>query len=274
MCVLFWFLLYHYWFLDHNSIIRLAVYPPFLSSAPVLTFTINQQFSSNLLHFDTVIDTICKGFKVYLFNWDISLLNVTWNKMSFSAHCIQYFSGMITLREGKIKHQPFQPKFQALADQCCSDHVRCPKGQSNPFNILIPTNRIDNTFLVHLDVIYFHAYSCAVWILQKKCVYESRLRLLHVWLLFLIEKFHKYIKHCHSHGTSLHIASWFLLWELDHSEVTWSQLHIYLNLMLTERAILCKSVHYYSKIISFSKVVGGLSKFLMRIRILISHFSL
>jgi len=79
--------------------------------------------------------------------------------MSFSADCIQCFSGMVT---EKIKREPFQPRFQALADQCCSDHFRLLKGQSNPFNVLIPATEIDITFVVHLDVTYFHAHSCAV----------------------------------------------------------------------------------------------------------------
>lgn len=79
-----------------------------------------------------------------------------------------------------------------------------PKQEEQSLYGLIPTKEFDIPFLFHLDVMYIHVHSCAVQIL-----WESRLRMLHAWLLFLMENFHKYIQHCHSHGTLLYGISWF-----------------------------------------------------------------
>lgn len=135
-------------------------------------FTINQQFPSNFFTFDAVIDTILKSFNVYLFNWDISLPTVIWKKkiINLSAQYIWCFFGTLLLCEGKTRqnnHQPFQLTFQGVAEQCCMDHIRLPKGQRNLFNVSIVNNEIDITVVFHLNVMYFHVYACAGWILRK-----------------------------------------------------------------------------------------------------------
>lgn len=154
----------------------------------------------------------------------------------------------------KPKHKPLKSRFQALADQFCLDNTKFVKGKSNPF--MDWYQGFDIPLLFHLDVMYIHAYSCAVQTLWK-----SRLRMLHVWLLFLMENFHRYIQHCHFHGSLLYGVSWFLLQVLDHSQVMWSQSCIYSNRMLIERAFLCKSVHCHSKISILIKQLAASSNF-------------
>lgn len=123
-------------FLDHKLRIRLVVYTLLLFSAPVVTSTTNWQFSINFFIFILWLIQYINALKVHLFNWDISLLNGTWvswielNELNFSAQCIYCFSGMVTK---KPKNEPFQPSFQALADQCCSDHTKFLNRKSNPF---------------------------------------------------------------------------------------------------------------------------------------------
>lgn len=131
-----------------------------------------------------------------------------------------------------------------------------PKGVEQSLYGLIPTKGLDIPFLFHLNVMCFLAYSCAVQI-----QWESRLGLPHVWLLFLMENFHKYLQHCHSHGTLLYGISWFLLQDLDHSQVMWSPLCIYSNWMLIEGAFLCKSVLCHSKIRILVKLLVASSNF-------------
>lgn len=143
--------------------------------------------------------------------------------ITFSAHSIQFsslnnfFSSLhpLFLWNGYQKPKPwaFSAKLSSTGWPVLLRPYQVPKGAEQLLYGLIPTKVLDIPFLFCLDVMYFHAYSCAVQILWK-----SRLRLLHVWLLFLMENFHKYMQHCHSHGTSLYGVSWFLLQDLDHSK--------------------------------------------------------